>query len=47
MPFLFAIIGGLIAYVGVKDEDEEMAKNLLFVGFLMFIIDSLFVVFLF
>lgn len=43
VPFFFGIIGGLIAYVGVKNEDEEMAKNLLFVGFLMFIVDLLFV----
>jgi hypothetical protein len=32
IPFFFGIIGGLVAYVGVKDEDSEMANNLLFFG---------------
>ena len=29
LPFLFGIIGGIVAYVGVKDEDTEMANSLL------------------
>jgi len=29
VPLFFGIIGGLIAYVAVKDEDREMAKTLL------------------
>jgi len=33
VPLLFGIIGGLIGYVGVKDEDEDMARALLFLGF--------------
>jgi hypothetical protein len=32
VPFLFGIIGGLIAYVGVKDEDVDMANSLLLFG---------------
>jgi hypothetical protein len=32
VPFLFGIIGGIIAYVGVKDDDRNMAENLLIFG---------------
>lgn len=32
LPFFFGIIGGLIGYVGVKDEDSDMASNLLVFG---------------
>jgi hypothetical protein len=40
VPF-FSILGGLIAYVGVKNDNEEMAKNLLVFGLIMFIIETL------
>ncbi len=33
VPFFFGIVGGIIGYVGVKDDNEEMAKALLFFGF--------------
>lgn len=29
VPLFFGVVGGIVAYVGVKDEDEEMAKFLL------------------
>jgi RNA polymerase subunit RPABC4/transcription elongation factor Spt4 len=32
VPFLFGIVGGLIAYVGVRDRDQSKAKNLLIFG---------------
>jgi len=32
VPFFFGIIGGLVGYVGVKDEDQGMANNLLIFG---------------
>lgn len=32
VPFFFGIIGGLIGYVGTKDEDRDMAFNLLIFG---------------
>jgi hypothetical protein len=32
IPFLFGLIGGIIAYIGTKDEDEEMAYGLLLFG---------------
>jgi hypothetical protein len=32
VPFFFGIIGGLLAYVGTKDRDEDMAVNLLVFG---------------
>jgi len=34
VPFLFGILGGIVAYVGVKDDDPEMADNLLIFGIL-------------
>ncbi len=34
VPFFFGIIGGIVAYVGVKDDDEDMAFNLLVFGIL-------------
>jgi hypothetical protein len=36
VPFFFGIIGGLVAYVGVKDEDADMAKSLLLSGIVWF-----------
>jgi len=38
-PFFFGIIGGLIGYVAVKGEDDEMATNLLMLGIFMFFVD--------
>jgi multidrug resistance efflux pump len=32
VPFFFGIIGGLIGYVAVKDEDKSMADSLLVFG---------------
>ncbi|MCW4025567.1 MAG: C2H2-type zinc finger protein [Candidatus Bathyarchaeota archaeon] len=32
VPILFGILGGLIGYVGVKDDDKELANNLLIFG---------------
>jgi hypothetical protein len=32
VPILFGIIGGIVAYVGTKDEDREMADRLLALG---------------
>lgn len=32
VPFMFGILGGIIAYVGVKEDDEDMASNLLIFG---------------
>ena len=41
VPFFFGIIGGLIGYVGTKDRDEDMAKNLLIFGIIWGILLSL------
>jgi len=38
VPFFFLIIGGLVAYVGTKDRDEDMAVGLLMFGIIWFII---------
>ena len=32
IPLFFGILGGIVAYVGVKDDDKEMANNLLLFG---------------
>lgn len=34
VPILFAIIGGLIAYVVIKDKDSKKATNMIIVGIL-------------
>ena len=34
VPFFFGILGGIVAYVGVKDDDRDMADNLLLFGIL-------------
>ena len=39
VPLLFGIIGSLIAYVAVKDEDRNMAHNLIWVGLVMTFFD--------
>jgi RNA polymerase subunit RPABC4/transcription elongation factor Spt4 len=38
LPLLFGLIGGLIAYVGTKDEDKDMANNLLIFGLIWSIV---------
>lgn len=35
VPFFFGIIGGLVGYVAVKDEDKGMANELLIFGLVM------------
>jgi len=42
VPFFFGIIGGIVGYVGVKDEDKEMADILLVFGILWSIILAIF-----
>jgi len=32
IPLFFGILGGIVAYIGVKDDDKEMANNLLIFG---------------
>lgn len=41
VPFFLSIIGGLIGYVAVKDQDEDMAKGLLVFGISMFFVYSM------
>jgi hypothetical protein len=38
VPFFFGIIGGIVAYVGTKDEDKGMADSLLVFGIIWTII---------
>ena len=36
VPLFFGLIGGIIAYAAVKDEDESMASACLLLGFIIF-----------
>jgi len=38
LPFFLGIIGGLIAYLVVKDDDKELAKYCLYLGIIMTIV---------
>jgi len=42
VPFFFGIIGGLVGYVGTKDEDEDMANGLLFFGIVWTVVLTIF-----
>ncbi|MBS7653325.1 hypothetical protein KEJ13_09395 [Candidatus Bathyarchaeota archaeon] len=44
VPILLGIIGGIVGYFAVKDEDKEMAEALLGIGIFMTII-SIFIIF--
>ena len=35
VPFFLGIIGGIIGYIVIKDDDKSMATNLLILGILM------------
>lgn len=35
LPFLFGLLGGIVAYIGLKDDDEEMANNILIFSVVM------------
>ena len=43
VAFLFGILGGLIAYVAVKDEDEAMANNCILIGIMTTIFGAILV----
>ena len=38
LPILFNIIGGVIAYFVIKDDDPSKAKNCLWLGIILFVI---------
>lgn len=38
VPFFFGILGGIVAYIGVKNENKEMADSLLVFGIIWTII---------
>ncbi len=42
-PILFALIGGVVAYVVLRNRDKKMAENLLLVGVAMFLIFLFFI----
>lgn len=41
VPILLALIGGLVGYIAVKDENKEMADTLLAIGIVMTVVNSL------
>ena len=38
LPIFFGIIGGIIAYLILKDDDRELAKNCLYLGIVLTVI---------
>ena len=38
VPFFFNILGGIIGYVAVRNEDRQMANRLLIFGIVMFVV---------
>ncbi|UCB60493.1 MAG: zinc ribbon domain-containing protein, partial [Candidatus Bathyarchaeota archaeon] len=38
VPLLLGLLGGILGYIAVRDEDREMADNLLFIGTIVTII---------
>lgn len=38
LPIVFGLLGGIIGYVGVKDRDPDMARNILLIGFVLTLI---------
>ena len=40
VPFFFGVIGGLIGYVGTKDDDRDMAINLLVFGIFVSLVSA-------
>ena len=42
LPLLFGIIGGVIAYFVIKQDDPIKAKNCLKIGLVLLIIDIIF-----
>jgi len=45
VPILFSLIGGIIAYLVVKDDDPKLAENCLIVGIILFAIGLVFISF--
>jgi len=45
VPFFFAVLGGVVAYVGTKDRDKGMANRLLIFGILWSIFEPILVYF--
>jgi len=39
LPIFFGIIGGLIAYFVIKQDDPSKAKNCLWLGIILLVID--------
>jgi hypothetical protein len=40
-PLFFGLLGGLIGYLGVKDEDRDIALNFLVFGFFVTLVQML------
>lgn len=39
VPIFFGIIGGIIAWLIIKDDDQKKAKNCLMIGLFMIVIE--------
>ena len=39
VPLFFSILGGILAYVAIKDDDPDKASGCLIFGFIMFVVN--------
>ncbi len=39
LPVLFSILGGIIGYFLLKDKDKKVAKNLIYTGLVVLILE--------
>ena len=44
LPIIFNIIGGIIAYFVIKDDDPKKAKNCLYLGLILAVIPILLII---
>ena len=44
LPIMFNVIGGIIAYFVIKEDDPKKAKNCLFLGIILAVIPVLLIV---
>lgn len=41
LPLLFGLLGGIIAYVGTKNDDNEKAEGFIYLGIFVSVVSSI------